>query len=218
FNPIYKPMYYSNHHRNAYQSFETKNFRVYNKPYPNTIYPQQYYDQLNWFGFSFNSNKRQYDNYIKSLRLKNESKYDDSIKKGFVSGTVFDENGEPLPGVVVLVKGTSTGTSTDFDGNFSIQANPKDKLVFSYVGYISKEINIANNNSIIISLAEDVQHLDEVVTVGYASMRKSSLTDAVASVVTEELSDEDEIGMKLNEEVSEETIQKPNFDAVQIRK
>src|SRR5690606_1340642 len=55
FNPTYKPMYYSNHHRNAYQSFGTKNFRVYNKPYPNTIHPQQY-DQLNWFGFYFGNN------------------------------------------------------------------------------------------------------------------------------------------------------------------
>src|SRR5690606_32527934 len=56
FKPIYKPMYYSNHHRNAYQSFGTKNFNVYNKPYSYTNYPQQYYDQLNWFGFYFGNN------------------------------------------------------------------------------------------------------------------------------------------------------------------
>src|SRR5690606_34901645 len=140
----------------------------------NTSYPQQYYDQLNWFGFSFNSNKWQYDNYIKSLRLKTESQYDDSIKKGFVSGTVFDESGEPLPGVTVIIKGTSTGVATDFNGNFSIQANANDQLVFSYIGYSTREIKISNNNSLSISLAEDVQHLDEVVTVGYNSLNKSS--------------------------------------------
>src|SRR5690606_9582743 len=102
FNPIDKPSYYAYNRGNAYQSFGTKNFRVYNKPFPHANYPLQYFDQLNWFGFSFNFNKRQYDNYIKSLRLKSESKYDDSIKKGFVSGTVFDESGDPLPGVTVL--------------------------------------------------------------------------------------------------------------------
>ncbi|PKQ43569.1 alpha-2-macroglobulin [Confluentibacter flavum] len=216
FNPINKPTYYSNNRRNAYQSFGTKNFRVYNEPNPNTNYPQQYYDQLDWFGFSFNFNKWQYDNYIKSLRLKTESKYDDSIKKGFVSGTVFDESGNPLPGVTILIKGTSTGTSTDFDGNFSIQANTNDKLEFSYIGYVSKEINIANNNSLIISLVEDAQHLDEVVTVGYATMRKSSLTGAVSSVVSEQLNAEDEMDMKLNEEIK--TSEKPILDTVQIRK
>ncbi len=217
FNFIDRNFYYSKN-RNAYQSFGTKNFRVYNKPFANTNYPQQYFDQLNWFGFSFNFNKSRHDNYIKSLRLKTESKYDDSIKKGFVSGTVFDDSGNPLPGVTVLIKGTSIGVATDFDGNFLIQANTGDKLVISYVGYITREINIANNNSLSISLAEDSNHLDEVVVTGYAAMRKASLTGSVVSVVTEQLDAEDEMDMKSKTEAIENTTKKPNFDNIQIRK
>jgi Bacterial Alpha-2-macroglobulin MG10 domain/CarboxypepD_reg-like domain/MG2 domain/Alpha-2-macroglobulin family/Alpha-2-macroglobulin bait region domain len=218
FNPIDRNFYFSKN-RNAYQSFGTKSFRVYNKPFVNTNYPQQYFDQLNWFGFSFNFNKWQYDNYLKSLRLKTESKYDDSIKKGFVSGTVFDESGNPLPGVTVLIKGTSTGTTTDFDGNFSLQANPKDELVFSYIGHSSREINIGNNNSLSISLAGDAQSLDEVVVTAMGvSKERKALTASVGFVITEQLDAEYEMNMKSKEGVIENTIQKPNFDTVQIRK
>ncbi|MGZ0017581.1 alpha-2-macroglobulin family protein [Yeosuana sp. AK3] len=218
FNPINKPFYYSYNRSHARQSFGTKNFRVYNKPYLNTNYPKQYYDQLNWFGFSFNFNKWQYDNYIKSLRLKTESTYDDSIKKGFVSGTVFDESGLPLPGVNVMIKGTSTGTTTDFDGNFSIQANIKNKLVFSYVGYSSREINIGNNNRLSISLGEDSAHLDEVIVMGYGtSKEKKSLSASVTSVQYDSIGEE--IENELKEDVIEENFQeKPNFNTVQIRK
>ncbi|MFI0428205.1 carboxypeptidase-like regulatory domain-containing protein [Mariniflexile sp. HMF6888] len=187
FNPIDKPIYNSYNRRNAYQNFGTKNFRVYNKPSPNLSYPQQYYDELNWFGFSFNFNKWQYDNYIKSLRLKSESKHDDSIKKGFVSGTVYDESGTPLPGVNVMVKGTSTGTTTDFDGNFSIKADKNDKLQFSYIGFITREINIGSNNSLSISLAEDSAQLSEVVVMGYGSTKRKDLTGAISSISGDEL-------------------------------
>jgi TonB-dependent SusC/RagA subfamily outer membrane receptor len=180
FNPIDKPTYYSNHYSNAHLSFGTESFSVYNKPYPNTNYTQQYYDQLNWFGFSFNFNKWQYDNYLKSLRLKTESKYDDSIKKGFVAGTVFDESGIPLQGVTVLIKGTSIGVTTDFDGNFSIQANANDKLIFSIVGFVSREIKITNNNSLSISLGESEEHLDEVVVMGYSTQKRENLSAAVS--------------------------------------
>ncbi|HEX9600150.1 MAG TPA: carboxypeptidase-like regulatory domain-containing protein, partial [Mariniflexile sp.] len=187
FNPIDKPIYNSYNRRNAYQNFGTKNFTVYNKPYPNTNYPQQYYDQLNWFGFSFNFNKWQYDNYIKSLRLKTESKHDDSIKKGFVSGTVYDESGTPLPGVNVMVKGTSKGVTTDFDGNFSIKADKNDKLQFSYIGFITREINIGSYNSLSISLAEDSAHLSEVVVIGYGREKRKDVTGAISSISSDKL-------------------------------
>jgi TonB-dependent SusC/RagA subfamily outer membrane receptor len=189
FNPIYNPVYYSSNRSNANQSFGTKNFRVYNdRAYVN--YSQQYYDELNWFGFSFNFNKWQYDNYVKSLRLKTESKYDNSIKKGFVSGTIFDEQGNPLPGVSVIVKGTTRGTSTDFDGNFSIEASDKEILVLSYVGFSTRQINLTKNNSLNISLAEDVERLEEVVTIGYASQtRKANLSASVSTVSAESMDD-----------------------------
>tara|TARA_R110002050_G_scaffold75144_4_gene161182 strand:+ start:26462 stop:32875 length:6414 start_codon:yes stop_codon:yes gene_type:complete len=224
FNPINNPIYYSYNRSNANQSFGTGNFRVYNKPYARTNYQQQVYDQLNWFGFSFNFNKWRYDNYIKSLRLKTESKHDDSIKKGFVSGTVFDETGTPLPGVNVMIIGTSIGTTTDFDGNFIIKANKNDKLQFSYVGFSTREINVSNNNSLSISLAEDSAHLDEVVVAGYGvSMEKRSLSASVASVESEDVAFA-LAGKVAGVEIINDTLSstnpnnKPNFDTVQIRK
>ncbi|MFH4963925.1 carboxypeptidase-like regulatory domain-containing protein [Gaetbulibacter sp. M235] len=223
FNPINKPIYYSYNQSNANQSFGTQYFRVFNNPFTDLNYPKQYFDELNWFGFSLNFNKWQYDNYIRSLRLKNESKYDESIKKGFVSGTVFDESGIPLPGVNITIKGTSIGTTTDFDGNFSIKANKNDKLIFSYLGFTSREIIISNNNSLSISLVEDSSHLDEVVVSAYGvSKEKKSL----GYMVTEEAED---VSFALSGKVAgveiikdstdgKNSIKKTGFDNVQIRK
>ncbi|MCF7561174.1 carboxypeptidase-like regulatory domain-containing protein [Sabulilitoribacter multivorans] len=199
FNPTVTHTYSSNNYSNGNSSFGTKNFRVYNER-NNVRYPQQYYDQLNWFGFSLNFNKWRYDNYVKSLRLKSESKYDDSIKKGFVSGTVFDEQGNPLPGVSVIVKGTTRGTSTDFDGNFSIEASKDEILVMSYVGFVSRQINLNKNNVLNISLAESVEHLEEVVTVGYGvSKEKRSLNATISNVQYDSVGEE----MELDEEIVE---------------
>tara|TARA_R110002049_G_scaffold206269_1_gene376775 strand:+ start:13357 stop:19920 length:6564 start_codon:yes stop_codon:yes gene_type:complete len=199
FNPIQNPHYYVQSYSRAYQSFGTKNFRVYNnnnnKAYLN--YPQQFYDELNWFGFNFNNNQWAYNNYVNKLKRKynskHEDKYDDSIKEGFVSGIVNDEDGNPLPGASVLVKGTSNGTQTDFDGNFTIKADKKDILVISYVGYSTHEIKLTKNNRLIISLASDSANLDEVVVVGYGTQRKASLTGAVSQVMVSETAEESDI-------------------------
>ncbi len=98
-----------------------------------------------------------------------------------VSGTVVDENDLGIPGVNIVVKGTSTGAVTDFDGNFSIAASNGDILVASYVGYLTQEVTVSSG-SIRIVLATDLESLDEVVIVGYGSQRKQDLTGAVAVV------------------------------------
>jgi len=172
FNPILNLTYRSNSFRNARQGFGTVNFRIHRDRTTFYQYNTQQYDYFNWFGFNFNFNKWQYDNYVKSLRLKSESEYDDSIKKGYVSGTIFDEQGNSLPGVNVIVKGTTRGTQTDFDGNFSIEASKDETLVFSYVGLTSREINLDKNNSLSISMAEDSARLDEVVVTGMGISRE----------------------------------------------
>ncbi|WP_159019312.1 SusC/RagA family TonB-linked outer membrane protein [Algibacter sp. L3A6] len=108
-----------------------------------------------------------------------------------ISGVVSDGSGLPLPGATVLVKGTSTGTSTDFDGKYAIKANSGGTLVFSFVGYTTKEITIGTSNTINITLAEDAATLDEVVvtalgikrekkSLGYASQEVKG--DAVSAV------------------------------------
>jgi len=101
-----------------------------------------------------------------------------------VTGTVSDASG-PLPGVNVLVKGTSTGTVTDFDGNFTIAADSGTTLVFSFIGYLTQEI-VVSGATVNVLLEEDAAQLDEVVVVGYGSTTKKEITSAVTKVGEEE--------------------------------
>ena len=103
-----------------------------------------------------------------------------------VTGTVSDETG-PLPGANVLVKGTTNGTQTDFDGNYSINAPGDATLVISYIGYRTVEVPINNQSTINVILEEDANRLDEIVVTGYGSQAKKDLTGAVTVVNTDEL-------------------------------
>ncbi|MFI0430469.1 SusC/RagA family TonB-linked outer membrane protein [Mariniflexile sp. HMF6888] len=104
-----------------------------------------------------------------------------------VSGTISDGNGIPLPGVAILLKNTTKGTITDFDGKFEIEAPSNGVLVVSYIGYTTIEAPINGKSSITITLIENVEALDEVVVVGYGTQKKSNLTGSVASIKTEEI-------------------------------
>lgn len=104
-----------------------------------------------------------------------------------VSGTVTDKaNAMPLPGVNVLVKGTSRGASTDFDGKFSIEVNQGETIVVSYVGYKTKEVTFNGQSSFNVVLEEDAAQLDEVVLIGYGSTTKQDATGAVEKVGDED--------------------------------
>jgi len=103
-----------------------------------------------------------------------------------IKGTVSDSGGNPLPGVSIVVKNTAKGASSDFDGNFVVSNVSKgETLVFSYLGFTTKEIVINNSNDLIVVLAEDTQSLDEVVVIGYGTQRKKEITGAVSVVSTE---------------------------------
>ena len=104
-----------------------------------------------------------------------------------INGTVLDDNGQPLPGATVLFKGTSKGTTTDFDGNFSLKKTGGTILVISYIGYESQEISIENKDSITITLLPTAAALEEVVIIGYGSLSRKKVLGAVASVKSEEL-------------------------------
>ena len=106
-----------------------------------------------------------------------------------ISGVVMDSNQMPLPGVNVLVKGTSEGTQTDFDGAFSLQASPGDVLVFSYVGFQTIEQAVDDSTEYNILMQESSSELEEVVVVGYGSQQKSDITGAISQVSSEELTD-----------------------------
>jgi TonB-linked SusC/RagA family outer membrane protein len=105
-----------------------------------------------------------------------------------VSGTVSDESGQPLPGVTVLVKGTTRGTVTNADGNYSLTNIPEDAtLVFSFVGMRTQEIEVGNQTSINVTMAVDAIGIEEVVAVGYGSIKKRDLTGAISSVKAEDI-------------------------------
>lgn len=106
-----------------------------------------------------------------------------------VQGTVTSkDDGQPVPGVNVVVQGTTTGTATDIDGKFSLQlAEGQNILTFSFIGYTSQTITVGDQSVINVAMATDTQTLDEVVVVGYGVQNKSDLTGAVASVKGEDL-------------------------------
>jgi hypothetical protein len=88
-----------------------------------------------------------------------------------VSGTVSDDNGLPLPGTTIIIKGSSTGVSSDFDGNYSINANVGDVLTFNYVGYSDQEQTVGSSNQINVTMLADTS-LEEVIVIGYGSTTK----------------------------------------------
>lgn len=108
-------------------------------------------------------------------------------ENSIVKGTVIDGSGEPLVGVSVLVKGTTTGVVSGLDGTFSISVRNGETLVFSYVGYIKQEQLVGKEKNLKIVLQEDAKSLEEVVVVGYGTQKKVNLTGAVSSITAEEL-------------------------------
>lgn len=112
-----------------------------------------------------------------------------SAQGTIVKGKVTAEDGEPIPGASVLVKGTSIGVAADVDGNFSIEAPSGSTLVFSFIGMMSKEVVVGNQSIINVTLQEDIATLDEYVVVGYSSIERRDLTVSVSSVNSKQLSD-----------------------------
>ncbi|MET2984301.1 SusC/RagA family TonB-linked outer membrane protein [Aureibaculum conchae] len=104
-----------------------------------------------------------------------------------ITGTVLDETNAPLPGASILVKGTTNGVTTDFDGKYSIVANPTATLVFSFVGYKSVERAIDNRTVINLVMEEDASQLDEVVVVGFGTQKKANVTGATGFVEMEDI-------------------------------
>ena len=110
-----------------------------------------------------------------------------AMAQSVVKGTVNDEAGEPIIGASVKVQGTKAGGITDFNGNFSVEADANSTLVISYIGYTTATIKVNGRNNIVVSLKEDAQTLNDVVVIGYGVQKKSDLTGAVASVKGDEI-------------------------------
>lgn len=100
-----------------------------------------------------------------------------------ITGKVVDVLNEGMPGVNVQVKGTTSGTITDMDGNFSISIpNAKSVLVFTFIGYVKQEVVVGNQSKLTIQMKDDTQSLDEVVVVAYGTSRKGDLTGALTTM------------------------------------
>jgi TonB-linked SusC/RagA family outer membrane protein len=105
-----------------------------------------------------------------------------------ITGTVFDETSSGMPGVQVLIKGTSTGTVTDIDGNYSIKTlTADDLLIFSYIGYVSQEIASMNKPKIDVFLQQNMQNLDQVIVVGYGVQKKSLVTGSISKLDSKDI-------------------------------
>lgn len=111
-----------------------------------------------------------------------------AIAQQTITGTVVSSENEPLIAVNVQVKNSSVGTVTEVDGTYQIKASPNDTLVFSYIGYASQEVKVGNQKIINVTLSTDANLLDEVVVIGYGSVKKSDLTGSVASLSGRQIS------------------------------
>ena len=112
-----------------------------------------------------------------------------TAQSGSITGSVTDSNtNDPLPGVNVIVKNTTNGTNTDFNGNFSVDnVSSGDVLVFSYLGYKTYEYTVSNSFNVSISLDEDIEALEQVVVLGYVSQKASNISGAVSTVGGEDV-------------------------------
>jgi TonB-dependent SusC/RagA subfamily outer membrane receptor len=181
FAPVQNKNYQSyGNPNNAYASFGNSNFSIKNRHHIYNYFKSQSYDQLRWFGFSFNNQQRTNSNYLSNIY--SERKQFDKI----ITGVVSDNEGEPLPGVSVLIEGTAYGVTTDFDGNYSLKIKKNDVVEFLYIGFepwIQKTKNLTTLN---VRLKASENHLDEVVVVGYGTQKKKSVTGAVSKVSVSE--------------------------------
>jgi TonB-dependent SusC/RagA subfamily outer membrane receptor len=106
-----------------------------------------------------------------------------------INGKVTDQDGEPLPGTTVMIIGTQTGTTTDFDGNYSLVATPGSVLKFSFIGFKEQEVTVGTSNLINVTMQLSEGFLEEVIVTGYMAERKADLTGSVAVVKMKEVAD-----------------------------
>lgn len=137
----------------------------------------------------FNNSNVEYTILEDQIVLSTSSTKEKLQEKKKIKGTVSDISGYGLPGVSVMVKGEMTGTITEIDGSFEIDAPDGSILIINYIGFLPQEIKVGKNSNINVSLQEDNKALDEVIVVGYTTQKKADLTGAVSSVKMSSLND-----------------------------
>lgn len=160
----------------AYNESQLKNQKKINLDIQNVQLGTALERILRGTGFSYQFK----DNYIMIIP-------DPPVSQRLITGTVTDENNEPVIGANIVEKGTTNGTVTDIDGKFSLQVGNNAILHISYIGYLSQEIKTAGNTTLKIILKEDLKTLEEVVVIGYGTVKRRDVTTAVSSISTENL-------------------------------
>lgn len=125
-----------------------------------------------------------------------------------IKGVVTDANGEPIIGANIMVEGTTTGTITDFDGRFTLDVPENATLQISYIGFVSQNVKVNGRKDITVKLVEDAKTLDEVVVVGYGTMKKSDLTGSVSSITSD--------NFKLGTDLTPQQLMQGAFSGVNI--
>jgi len=195
FNPVSFETYHSSYRLSGHQSFNTSEFAVRNNRYGFYSVPRQYYDALYWFGFSIGN--KQYFNQLYLDRLyasgpnpNHPSRVSLSNNrngaKGFVYGKVTTYDGQPLPGVNIVIQGTVNGTVTDAKGEYALEANRDDTLIFSFIGFSTAKGVVGRKNVMNVVLEEEVMQLSEVVVTAYGVVEKKNLVGSVVTVKKEE--------------------------------
>lgn len=124
---------------------------------------------------------------IKNLIENIQSMSAESQSRKSVTGTILDERGEPVIGANIIEKGTTNGTVTDIDGDFTLSVKNGAVLQISYIGYLEQEVSTTGRTSVSIVLQEDTKSLEEVVVVGYGIQKKVNLTGAISTMDAREL-------------------------------
>lgn len=125
-----------------------------------------------------------------------------------IKGVVTDANGEPIIGANIMIEGTTTGTITDFDGRFTLDVPENATLQISYIGFVSQNVKVNGRKDITVKLVEDAKTLDEVVVVGYGTMKKSDLTGSVSSITSD--------NFKLGTDLTPQQLMQGAFSGVNI--
>ena len=129
-----------------------------------------------------------YDNNLIVISLRNEIREQLFLQQDVVKGSVTDEQGNPIAGATVFVKGTTRGTTTDINGNFTLEITPEDKVVvFSFIGMETQEVSIDGRTYLEVKMTVEVQQLSEIITVGYMTQKKADLTGSIAVVTKNDL-------------------------------
>ncbi len=151
--------------------------------------PTSLADMLRSIAQKTNLNFRRVNNIIYVNKSNGSKAVEESVfeQEVNVSGRVTDENGEGLPGVSVVVKGTTTGATTNLNGEYKLNVPDNAVLSFSFVGYTTKEVNVGNQSVIDVTLEPDVEQLDEIVVVGFGTQKKEAVVGAMSSVKPAEL-------------------------------